>query len=198
MPSSQYLHSNPLAEHNSGIALSSKQVPAPVGGTGNMYMGQAGREFVQGGGGASQFYSSDVGNPANAHAHGSYAPVTVGSNSVTSGGGKKRSGRKVCKSVRGKKKCNCDIVTGFGGRKRRYSRTCRMCNSKCKCKCKTCRNKRMSRRRRGRRTGSRMQQYGGSNAAYSIAGAATDVTRSTTYLANPAPYTSYNSCHPVV
>ena len=52
-------------------------------------------------------------------------------------------------------------------------------------------------RRRGRRTGSRMQQYGGSNAAYSIAGAATDVTRSTTALANPAPYTAYNSCHPV-
>jgi hypothetical protein len=182
MSSSQYLHSNPLAEHNSGIALSSKQVPAPVGGTGNMYMGQAGREFVQGGGGASQFYSSDVGNPANAHAHGSYAPVTVGSNSVTSGGGKKRSGRKVCKSVRGKKKCG------------------RMCNSKCK----SCRNKRMSRRRgrgrgrgRGSRRTTRMQQYGGSNAAYSIAGAATDVTRSTTYLANPAPYTAYNSCHPV-
>ena len=169
MSSSQYLHSNPLAEHNSGIALSSKQVPAPVGGTGNMYMGQAGRAFVQGGGGASQFYSSDVGNPANAHARGSYAPVTVGSNSVTSGGGKKRKGRK---SMRGKKKCG------------------KMCNSKCK----TCRNKRMSRRRRSRR---RMQQYGGSNAAYSIAGAVTDVTRSTTALANPAPYTAYNSCHPV-
>jgi hypothetical protein len=172
MSSSQYLHSNPLAEHNSGIALSSKQVPAPVGGTGNMYMGQAGREFVQGGGGASQFYSSDVGNPANAHAHGSYAPVTVGSNSVTSGGGKKRSGRKVCKSVRGKKKCG------------------KICNSKCKSR----RNKRISHRRRGSR---RLRQYGGSNAAYSIAGAATDVTRSTTALANPAPYTAYNSCHPV-
>ena len=191
MASSQYLHSNPLAEHNSGIALSSKEVPVPVGGTGNMYMGQGGRAFVQGGGGASQFYSSDVGNPANAHAHGSYAPVTVGSNSVTRGGGKRkgRKGRNVGKSVRGKKKCDCDIVTGFGGRKRRSSRTCRMRNSKCK----SCRNKRMS-RGRGRR---RMQQYGGSNAAYSIAGAVTDVTRSTTALANPAPYTAYNSCHPV-
>ena len=180
MSSSQYLHSNPLAEHNSGIALSSKQVPAPVGGTGNMYMGQAGREFVQGGGGASQFYSSDVGNPANAHAHGSYTPVTVGSNSVTSGGGKKRSGRsgrKVCKSVRGRKKCG------------------KICNSKCKSR----RNKRISHRHRGSRRASsrRRQQYGGSNAAYSIAGAGTDVTRSTTALANPAPYTAYNSCHPV-
>ena len=191
MSSSQYLHSNPLAEHNSGIALSSKDVPVPVGGTGNMYMGQGGRAFVQGGGGASQFYSSDVGNPANAHAHGSYAPVTVGSNSVATGGGKKRKGRK---SVRGKKKCDCDIVTGFGGRKRRSSRTCRMRNSKCK----ACRNKRMSRgRSRSRSRSRRMQQYGGSNAAYSIAGAGTDVTRSTTYLANPAPYTAYNSCHPV-
>lgn len=195
MSSSQYLHSNPLAEHNSGIALSSKDVPVPVGGTGNMYMGQAGRAFVQGGGGASQFYSSDVGNTENAHARGSYAPVTVGSNSIARGGGKKskvRKVRKVRKSVSGKKKCDCDIVTGFGGgrKSRRSSGTCRMRNSKCK----SCRNKRMS---RSRRRNSRKQQYGGSNAAYSIAGAGTDVTRSTTALANPAPYMAYNSCHPV-
>ena len=46
-----YLRSNPLAEHNSGIALSSKDVPQ--NGTGNMYDGQGGRAFVQGGGGMS-------------------------------------------------------------------------------------------------------------------------------------------------
>jgi len=203
--SSQYLHSNPLAEHNSGIALSSKQVPVPVGGTGNMYMGQGGRAFVQGGGGASQFYSSDVGNPANAHAHGSYAPVTVGSNSIARGGGKKRSGRKVRKSVRGNKKCGnicnskckCKSCRKCGNicNSKCKCKSCRKCGNICnsKCKCKSCRNKRMSRRRGSRH----MQQYGGSNAAYSIAGAATDVNRSTTALANPAPYTAYNSCHPV-
>ncbi len=189
MSSSQYLHSNPLAEHNSGIALSSKEVP--VGGTGNMYMGQAGRAFVQGGGGMSQFHSFDGGKPEDAYAHGSYAPVTVGHNSVThGGGGSKRKGRKVRRTGRGKKKCDCDIVTGFGGRRRRHhcsSRTCRMRNSKCK----SCRNKRMSRSR-----SRRIRQRGG-NAAYSVAGAGTEVTRSTTYLANPAPYTAYNSCHPV-
>ena len=186
MSSSGYLHSNPLAEHNSGIALSSKQVPA--GGTGNMYMGQGGRAFVQGGGGMSQFYSFNGGKPEDAHAHGSYAPVSVGHNSVTRGGGK-RNGRKARKT----KKCDCDIVTGVGGRGgrgrrgRRSSRTCRMS------KCKSCRNKRMSQRRSGR---SRQSQRGG-NAAYSVAGAGTEVSRSTTALANPAPYTAYNSCHPV-
>jgi len=184
MSSSQYLHSNPLAEHNSGIALSSKQVP--VGGTGNMYMGQAGRAFVQGGGGMSQFHSFDGGKPEDAYARGSYAPVTVGHNSVTSGGGSRRKGRRTA-AGRGKKKCDCDIVTGFGGRSRgrRRCRSCRIRNSKCK----SCRNKRMNRSRR-------IRQRGG-NAAYSVAGAGTEVTRSTTYLANPAPYTAYNSCHPV-
>lgn len=186
MSSSEYLNSNPLAEHNSGIALSSKQVP--TGGTGNMYMGQGGRAFVQGGGGMSQFYSFDGGKPEDAHARGSYAPVVVGHNSVTRGGGSRRKARKT-------KKCDCDIVTGVGGgrsrgrrgrRGRRSSRTSRMRNSKCK----VCRNKRMSRRR------SRQSQRGG-NAAFSVAGAGTDVTRSTTALANPAPYTAYNSCHPV-
>ena len=184
MSSSGYLHSNPLAEHNSGIALSSKQVP--TGGTGNMYMGQGGRAFVQGGGGMSQFYSFNGGKPEDAHAHGSYAPVSVGHNSVTRGGGKRK------RKARKTKKCDCDIVTGVGGRSRgrrgrRSSRTCRMS------KCKSCRNKRMSRRRSGR---SRQSQRGG-NAAFSVAGAGTDVTRSTTALANPAPYTAYNSCHPV-
>ena len=172
MSSSGYLHSNPLAEHNSGIALSSKQVP--TGGTGNMYMGQGGRAFVQGGGGMSQFYSFDGGKPEDAYAHGSYAPVSVGHNSVTRGGGKRK------RKARKTKKCDCDIVTGVGGRGgrgRRSSRTCRMS------KCKSCRNKRKRQR--------------GGNAAYSVAGAGTDVTRSTTALANPAPYTAYNSCHPV-
>ena len=187
MSSPQYLHSNPLAEHNSGIALSSKQVP--VGGTGNMYMGQAGRAFVQGGGGMSQFHSFDGGKPEDAYARGSYAPVTVGHNSVTRGGGKRkgRKGRKGRKTAHGKKKCGCDIFTGFGG-KRRGSHTGRSHK-----KCAACRNKRMSQRRS---RSSRSRQHGG-NAAYSVAGAGTDVTRSTTALANPAPYTAYNSCHPV-
>ena len=92
--SSEYLRSNPLAEHNSGIALSSKELPLHGGGTGNMYAGQGGRAFVQGGGGMSQFYSSDVGNPENAYANGSYAPVTVGYNSVTRGGRRRGSGSK--------------------------------------------------------------------------------------------------------
>ena len=83
-----YLRSNPLAEHNSGIALSSKDIPQN-GGTGNMYQGQAGRAFVQGGGGMSQFYSFNPGvaDSDSAHARGSYAPVTVGINSVATGGG---------------------------------------------------------------------------------------------------------------
>jgi len=92
--SSEYLRSNPLAEHNSGIALSSKELPSQNSGTGNMYSGQAGRAFVQGGGGMSQYYSSDVGNPENAYANGSYAPVTVGYNSVTRGGRRRGSGSK--------------------------------------------------------------------------------------------------------
>ena len=184
MSSSQYLQSNPLAEHNSGIALSSKQIP--TGGTGNMYMGQGGRAFVQGGGAASQFYASDVGKPENAYANGSYAPVAVGDNSVTRGGGKRK------RKARKTKKCDCDIVTGFGGKRRgrRSSRTCRMMRNS---KCKSCRNKRMSRRRSRSRSRS---QHGG-NAAYSVAGAGTEVSRSMTALANPAPYTAYNSCHPV-
>ena len=177
--SSQYLHSNPLAEHNSGIALSSKQVP--TGGTGNMYMGQGGRAFVQGGGGMSQFYSFDGGKPEDAHARGPYAPVVVGHNSMTRGGGSRRKARKT-------KKCDCDIVTGVGGKRRRRRGSHAGRSHK---KCAACRNKRMSRRRSGR-----IRQRGG-NAAFSIAGAGTDVTRSTTALANPAPYTAYNSCHPV-
>lgn len=192
---SQYMNSNPLAEHNSGIALSSKQIPVGGGGTGNMYQGQAGRAFVQGGGGMSQFHSFAGGNTDSAYAHGSYAPVTVGYNSVTSGGGRSRSKRKLRKTGRRNKKRGCDIVTGFGGSRRR-----------CRC-CKTCRRRRMkrfaeSRKRKSQSGGGWGAPYGSSaasgvNAGYSIGGPDTGVTPSTIALANPAAPTAYNSCHPV-
>jgi hypothetical protein len=178
------MNSNPLAEHNAGIALSSKEIPVGGGGTGNMYQGQAGRAFVQGGGGMSQFHSFDGGNTDSAYARGSYAPVTVGYNSVTSGGGGRsrrkrgsKSKRKARKTGRRNKKCDCDIVTGFGGRRSRRCRHCKSCRS--------------SRKHRSQRGGSN------ANAAYSIAGPGTGVTPGNIALANPAPYTAYNSCHPV-
>jgi hypothetical protein len=191
-----YLRSNPLAEHNSGIALSSKDIPQNSG-TGNMYDGQGGRAFVQGGGGMSQFYSFNPGvaNSDSAHARGSYAPVTVGMNSVATGGSrsirrKKNSKKSSSVSRRRRrvtkcKKCKCDIIIGVGGF-RRHSRSC---------KHKSCKKMKSLRQR--------VSQQGGSNgsfanAAYSIGGAQTEVTPSTTALANPAPYTAYNSCHPVV
>ncbi len=197
--SSEYLRSNPLAEHNSGIALSSKETPPPqAGGTGNMYQGQGGRAFVQGGGGMSQYHSFADDGQDKSYAHGSYAPVTVGCNSVTRGGrrrrgsGSKRKLRRSCKTMR------------------KGSRTCRIKNCKCccytchikKCKC-TChsRSRSRSRSRSHSRSNSRKyKQQGGSgfaNAAYSIGGADTGVGRDTSALANPAPYTAYNSCHPV-
>lgn len=193
-----YLRSNPLAEHNSGIALSSKDIPQN-GGTGNMYEGQGGRAFVQGGGGMSHFYSFNPGvaDSDSAHARGSYAPVTVGMNSVATGGSSRRKkmvsrhskrtsstyrrNRRVTKC----KKCKCDIIIGVDG-SRRHTRLC---------KHKTC-NKKTSKLRRSFRN----RQQGGSsfaNAAYSIGGSGTEVGPSTTALANPAPYTAYNSCHPV-
>jgi hypothetical protein len=193
------MNSNPLAEHNAGIALSSKQIPVG-GGTGNMYQGQAGRAFVQGGGSMSQFHSFDGGNADSAYARGSYAPVTVGYNSVASGGGRSRrrnggsSKRKVRKTGQRNKKRGCDIVTGFGGSRRR------------RC-CKTCRKRMMkryadSRKRNSQRGGGWGAPYGSSvasgvNAGYSIGGAGTGVTPSTIALANPAAPTAYNSCHPV-
>lgn len=201
---SQYMNSNPLAEHNAGIALSSKQIPVGGGGaTGNMYQGQAGRAFVQGGGGMSQFHSFDGGNADSAYARGSYAPVTVGYNSVTSGGGsrsRKRSNkRKSRKTGRRNKKRSCDIVTGFGGsHRRRGYRYCR-----------TCRKRLMKRFVHSRK---RVSQSGGGggwgapygssaasgiNAGYSIGGAEGGVTPNTIALANPAGPTAYNSCHPV-
>ena len=194
-----YLRSNPLAEHNSGIALSSKDIPQN-GGTGNMYDGQGGRAFVQGGGGMSQFYSFNPGvaDSDSAHARGSYAPVTVGMNSVATGGGGGSTRRKKNSSASRRrsrnrrrltkcKKCKCDIIIGVGGTRRHT----RFCKHKCCKKNKT---------RGGRRVSFRQQGGSGSfaNAAYSIGGSGTDVGPSTTALANPAPYTAYNSCHPVV
>lgn len=182
---SEYLRSNPLAEHNAGIALSSKDVPQNMGATGNMYQGQAGRAFVQGGGGMSQFHSFDGGNQDSVYARGSYAPVTVGYNSVTRGGGRggRGRGRGRGRSARRRcKKCKCDIITGVGG-KSRYRNTSK--SKTLKRKMKRCRCHR-SRHARGR-------QYGG-NAAYSVAGSGTAVGPSTTALANPAPITAYNSC----
>lgn len=195
-----YLRSNPLAEHNSGIALSSKEIPQNTG-TGNMYPGQAGREFVQGGGGASQYYTVHANANTNehvsdtAHARGSYLPVSVGSNVVATGGRRRsriykkktatyRRNRRSTKC----KKCKCDIIiTGSGVRRHSRFRKHKCCNKSLK-KSNT----------RGRR---RYAQSGGSavfaNAAYSIGGPGTEVTRYTTALANPAPYTAYNSCHPV-
>jgi len=171
--------------------LSSKDIPQ--NGTGNMYDGQGGRAFVQGGGGMSQFYSFNpgVGDADSAHARGSYAPVSVGINSVATGGGstrRKKNSKKYAsrrRRVTKCKKCKCDIIIGVGGT-RRHSRFC---------KHKSCKKMKSMRRH--------LSQKGGSNgsfanAAYSIGGAQTEVTPSTTALANPAPYTAYNSCHPVV
>ncbi len=197
---SQYMNSNPLAEHNAGIALSSKQIPVGGGGTGNMYQGQAGRAFVQGGGGMSQFHSFDGGNADSAYARGSYAPVTVGYNSVTRGGSRKRtnkSKRKLRKTGRRNKKRGCDIVTGFGGSRRyRRCRRCRCCKSSCRC------SRKQRSQRKSQSGGGWGAPYGSSaasgiNAGYSIGGPGTGVTPSTIALANPAAPTAYNSCHPV-
>lgn len=192
-----YLRSNPLAEHNSGIALSSTQIPQNAG-TGNMYPGQAGRAFVQGGGSASQYYSFNPGNSDtdSAHARGSYAPVSVGLNSVATGGRSRSRSRSRSRRYKKKtatyrrrsmkcKKCKCDIIIGSNG-VRRHSRFC-----KHKCCNKSCKN---ANTRRNRQTGGSSTF---ANAAYSIAGPGTEVTRETTALANPAPHTAYNSCHPV-
>ena len=180
-----YLRSNPLAEHNSG--------------TGNMYQGQAGRAFVQGGGGASQYYSATAGTSVSdsAHARGSYLPVSVGSNSVATGGGRSRSRsrsykKKLTTYRRNRrstkcKKCKCDIIITGGG-VRRHSRFCR---HKC---CNKSLKKSNTLRRRGQSGGSN-GSFG--NAGYSTGGVGTGVTRETTALANPVTYTAYNSCHPV-
>lgn len=187
-----FLNSNPLAEHNAGIALSSKDIPSQNGATGNLYTGQAGRAFVQGGGGMSQFHSFDGGNADSAYARGSYAPVTVGYNSITCGGGRRRR-RGHRKTKNSNKKHKCDIITGVGGR--RHMTRCRLCRYR-HMKTRSSSYYKKHRLSRSRRASRRFGQNGG-NAAYSIAGAGTDVSPRTTMLANPAPYTAYNSCHPV-
>ena len=203
MASSQYLHSNPLAEHNSGIALSSKQIPEQ--GSGNMYMGQAGRAFVQGGGGMSQFHSYAGGTGNDSYAHGSYPPVSVGYNSITHGGGSKKRRGKVNSKGRGKGKGK----SKGRGKSKSLARKTMCLNKKCHKHCAACRSRRISQRRR--RSGrNRFSQSGGGwgapygssvasgvNAAYSIGGGDTGVGRDTVGLANPAPHTAYNSCHPV-
>ena len=192
----QYMHSNPLNQHNAPLAVSSKDAQGLNNGTGNMYQGQGGRAFPQSGGGATQFYSAKLDGPENAFAHGSYAPVTVGYNSLTRGGRRRgRSGRKNGSAKRkyrnSSKKCDCDIITGVGGRRRSHRRSRnRVCHIKnCKCICHT-------------RYGSRkVKQHGGNagygNAGYSIAGPNTGINKDNSALANPAPHSAYNSCHPV-
>ena len=192
--SSDYLRSNPLAEHNSGIALSSKEVPITGGSSGNMYPGQGGRAFVQGGGGMSQYHSFDGGRPEDTYARGSYAPVTVGFNSVTSGGSRRR-GRGHGRSSRRKlmrpgKKCRCNLFVG-SRRRHRHSRKCHVKNCHCICHSK-------SRSRRVKQSGGNGNGSGFANAAYSIAGPGTGIDKYSSALANPAPYSAYNSCHPVV
>ena len=200
MSSSEYLRSNPLAEHNSGIALSSKEVPITGGSSGNMYPGQGGRAFVQGGGGMSQYHSFDGGNVGSMYARGSYAPVTVGHNSVTSGGSRRRGrgrgrgrsrGRSRRKLMRPGKKCSCIL---FGGsRRHRRSRKCHVKNCHC-----ICHSRSRSGTRRVNQSGGNGGGSGFANAAYSIAGSATGIDKYSSALANPAPHSAYNSCHPVV
>ena len=193
MSSSEYLRSNPLAEHNSGIALSSKEVPITGGSSGNMYPGQGGRAFVQGGGGMSQFHSFDGGNVDSMYARGSYAPVTVGHNSVTSGGSRRRGrGRSSSrrKFMRPGKKCRCILFGGSRHRHRR-SRKCHVKNCHCICHSK-------SRTRRVKQSGGNGGGSGYANAAYSIAGPGTGIDKYSSALASPAPHSAYNSCHPVV
>lgn len=193
----QYMRSNPLNQHNAPLAVSSKDIQGQNTGTGNMYQGQGGRAFIQGGGGATEYYSANVGGANNAFANGSYAPVTVGSNSTTKGGSRRgrsrgRGSGSKRKQRKTSKKCKCDIITGVGGRRGRGSRsrsrgrTCHIKN--CKCSCHHSRSR-------------RVKQHGGSgsyaNAAYSIGGANTGIDKFSSALANPAPYSAYNSCHPV-
>lgn len=194
MTSSQYMRSNPLNEHNAPLSFSSKDIQGQNTGTGNMYQGQGGRAFPQSGGGATQFYSAKLDGPENAFARGSYAPVTVGYNSITRGGGRRRrSGRKKGSTKRkhrkSSKKCHCDIITGVGGHHRSRNRTCHIKN--CKCICHS----------RSRSRSRKLKQHGGNggygNAAYSIAGPNTGIDKFSSALANPAPHSAYNSCHPV-
>lgn len=200
-----YLRSNPLAEHNSGIALSSNQIPQNAG-TGNMYQGQAGRAFVQGGGGASDYYSVHANTNApvseTVHARGSYLPVSVSSNSAVTGGRSRSRSRSRSRRHKKKtatyrrhrrstkcKKCKCDIIITGGG-VRRHTRFC-----KHKCCNKSLKKSTTRQRRYGQQSGGGGAAF--ANAGYSIGGAGTGVGQFNTAMANPAPYTAYNSCHPV-
>jgi hypothetical protein len=207
-----YLKANPLAEHNSGIALSSNQIP--TGGSGNMYDGQAGRAFVQGGGNGGSYYGFGGVENGEKYANGSYAPVLVGSNADAnalspslriSGGGagsrKKRNTKKGSKKQSHRYKRNYKKYKGAGSRSRSRSRTH---NNKGRFRgrryMKTLRNKVLNQHGGdgsgmvvgwGAPNGSSLSEP---NAAYSIGGT---VSPQTTALATPAQPTHYNSCHPV-
>lgn len=176
---SQYMHSNPLNEHNAPLAVSSKSIQGLNTGTGNMYQGQGGRAFPQSGGGMSQYHSFAGAGPENAYARGSYAPVTVGYNSITRGGGRRRRSSRIHKCA----KCK------YG---RRGAKTYR--GKKCNCKHSRSRSRSHSRSRRVKQQGG---NGGYANAAYSIAGPGTGIDKFSSALANPAPHSAYNSCHPV-
>jgi len=169
-----------------------------------MYQGQAGRAFVQGGGGASDYYSVHANTNApvseTVHARGSYLPVSVSSNSAVTGGrsrSRSRSRRHKKKTAAYRrhrrstkcKKCKCDIIITGGG-VRRHTRFC-----KHKCCNKSLKKSTTRQRRYGQQSGGGGAAF--ANAGYSIGGAGTGVGQYNTAMANPAPYTSYNSCHPV-
>ena len=167
-----------------------------------MYQGQAGRAFVQGGGGASDYYSVHANTNApvseTVHARGSYLPVSVSSNSAVTGGrSRSRSRRHKKKTATYRrhrrstkcKKCKCDIIITGGG-VRRHTRLC-----KHKCCNKSLKKSTTRQRRYGQQSGGGGAAF--ANAGYSIGGAGTGVGQFNTAMANPAPYTAYNSCHPV-
>lgn len=195
-----YLIVNPLAEHNSNIALSSKNIPNV--GTGSFYQGQGGRAFVQGGGSASSYFGFNVGESGTEHTRGSYPSIISGNNAnASSPFSIKNGGRKRLRKIRGKKR-----ITKA---KKRYSRKHNSRNAR------TSRKRVLSYKKMQRGGASQFLPNGdmvvgwgapnGSsvpthpNAAYSVGGAtATDVTSSTTALANPPQITAYNSAHPVM
>jgi len=207
-----YLKSNPLAEHNSGIALSSNQLP--TGGYGNMYNGQAGRAFVQGGGNGGSYYGYNGVENGAEYTRGAYVPIVVGSNAnanassptlCISGGGsasrKRRNMKKGSKKQSRRYKRSYRKYKGAGSRSRSRSRTH---NNKGRFRgrryMKTLRNKVLNQHGGdgsgmvvgwGAPNGSSLSEP---NAAYSIGGT---VSPQTTALATPAQPTHYNSCHPV-
>lgn len=203
-----YLKSNPLAEHNSGIALSSNQLP--TGGSGNMYNGQAGRAFVQGGGNGGSYYGYNGVENGAEYTRGAYAPIVVGSNANAdalsptlriSGGGsasrKKRNMKKGSKKQSRRYKRSYRKYKGAGSRTRSHNNKGRFRGRRYM---KTLRNKVLNQHGGdgsgmvvgwGAPNGSSLSEP---NAAYSIGGT---VSPQTTALATPAQPTHYNSCHPV-